>query len=205
MATIEIPSTKGEPFSFGDRVWEAYESTVPQVLESKRVLKKDKLENLQAAKNVLLSRNFLSSIPSPLDTNDEEAFKNNLISQKERYMEHYQLSKADYDYIMRCLVYMGDHCARRQTFLGICVAWQKLKEAGIMPRENAISTYMYILGQDETCSDTLMEVATFHDMLFEPNEKTTTLRIKTLIAKKQVKEAEQILSSLSVSALCLCL
>jgi hypothetical protein len=206
MATLETSESPAsqveEDLLFDDQVWEAYESDVLEVLQSKRVLKKDKLENLKNAKNILLSTKCLSNLPSPLSSEGSEDFKGNFNLQREKYMDHYNLSQAEYNYIMRCLVYMGDHCAKQQKSLGIMVAWQKLKEAGILPRENSISTYMYILGSEEICGDTLIEVATFHDIFFSPNEKTTTLRIKHLIGKKQAKEAEEILLSLDVSFCC---
>ena len=180
---------------FDENIWEAYESAINDVLGSKRVLKKDKPEALQEAKKFLLSRKCLSSIPSPLTRG--EKLKEDIKMQKERFIDHYNLSPSQYNYVMRSLVYLGDYCAKRQRAPGILVAWEKLKESGILPRENSISTYMYILGSDETCHDTLMEAATFHDIFFSPNENSITLRIKHLIGKNQVKEAEEILVSLT--------
>jgi hypothetical protein len=193
----ESSSEIEENLPFDEEIWAAYESAVSDVLESRRVLMKEKLEDLENATKAILSRKRLSSIPSPL--RDGEATMDYLKQQKERYMEHYNLSPAQYNYAVRSLVYLGDFCAKRQRATGIRVAWEKMKESGVMPRENAISTYMYVLGTDDTCSDTLIEVAAFHDLLFPANEKTTTLRIKALIARNDVEEAETILSSLSVS------
>jgi hypothetical protein len=201
LGTSESSSEIEENLPFDEEIWAAYESAVSEVLESKRVLKKLKLEDLEDATKALLSRKRLPSIPSPL--RDGEATMDYLKQQKERYIEHYNLSSAQYNYVVRCLVYLGDFCAKRKRAPGILVGWEKMKESGIMPRENAISTYMYILGTDDTCSDTLIEVATFHDILFPPNEKTITLRIKALIGNNDVEEAETILSSLSVSV-CVC-
>ena len=187
--------TEEKYLDFDENIWEAYESAINDVLGSKRVLKKDKPEALQEAKKFLLSRKCLSSIPSPLTRG--EKLKEDIKMQKERFIDHYNLSPSQYNYVMRSLVYLGDYCAKRQRAPGILVAWEKLKESGILPRENSISTYMYILGSDETCHDTLMEAATFHDIFFSPNENTITLRIKHLIGKNQVKEAEEILVSLT--------
>ena len=44
----------------------------------------------------------------------------------------------------------------------------------------------------------LGEVATFHDNLFDPNEKTVTLRIKSLIKNNEISKAEQVLTALPV-------
>lgn len=185
-----------EDLPFDDETWEAYYSVVVEVMASPRVLKKEKPEDLQVAKEFLLSKRSFSSVPSPLT--DGEAFDDKMKQQKELFTEHYKLSIAQYDYAMRCLVYMGDNCAKRRSARPIAVAWHKMKESGMIPRENCISTYMYVLSTDESCGDALGEVATSHDLFFSPNEKTVTLRIKTLIGKNDVDKAEEILASLPV-------
>jgi hypothetical protein len=196
-------ASTSEDLSFDDETWEAYESVVVEVMKSKRVLKKDKPEDLQEAKEFLLSKRSFSSVPSPLI--DGEAFGDKMKQQKEFFEEHYKLSQAQYDFAMRCLVYMGDNCAKSRSARPIAVAWHKMKESGHIPRENCISTYMYVLSTDESCSDTLGEVATSHDLFFSPNEKTITLRIKTLIGKNDVDKAEEVLASLLVRYLDFCI
>eukprot|EP00980_Cylindrotheca_fusiformis_P017892 scaffold5682_cov140-Cylindrotheca_fusiformis.AAC.3 len=195
MAESLLNTEEVEVLEFDDDMWTEYESAAAEVFESKRALKKEKLENLKEARNALLSRDRLRSIPSP--RRDGEATKEYLAGQKARYMEHYKLTSAQFSYVTRCLVYLGDFCAKQKRAAGIRVAWEKMKESGMLPRENAISTYMYILGIDDVYSDALVEVATFHDSLFPPNEKTITLRIKSLIGRDEVEEAEKLLSSLS--------
>jgi hypothetical protein len=163
--------------------------------------------------------------------------------QRRTFTEAFQWTLAQYDYAVRCFTYMGDFCAKNQTATRrgqgggggggnpIVVAWHKLRECGMIPKENCISTYMYVLSLEEednhdnndnskndsrndvsssprsntynknnnSANSVLMEVATFHDLLFPPNEKTITLRIKSLIAQGNVQEAEAILQSLPVS------
>jgi hypothetical protein len=163
-----------------------------------------------------------SSATTPSTTTTTMRAQLNL--QQRTFMETYQWTQAQYDYAVRCFTYMGDFCAKNQTTTTqgggggnpIVVAWHKLKECGMIPKENCISTYMYVLSlEDEdkhdnnddnnyyynshSASSVLMEVATFHDLLFPPNEKTVTLRIKSLIAQGNVQEAEAILQSLPVS------
>jgi hypothetical protein len=166
------------------------------------------------------SNNNSSTITSSATTTTMRAQLN---LQRRMFMETYQWTQVQYDYAVRCFTYMGDFCAKNQTTTTrgggggggnpIVVAWHKLKECGMIPKENCISTYMYVLSlKDEdkhannddddnnnSASSVLMEVATFHDLLFPPNEKTVTLRIKSLIAQGNVQEAEAILQSLPVS------
>ena len=52
---------------------------------------------------------------------------------------------------------------------------------------------MYVLSLDSSSSDTATEVATFHDLFYEPNEKTVTLRIKSMIANENAAGAEELL------------
>jgi hypothetical protein len=47
-----------------------------------------------------------------------------------------------YEYLLRCLTYMGDVCARDGNFGAARIAWQKLREVGASPRENCVSTYV---------------------------------------------------------------
>lgn len=190
-ATISL-----EDLSFDDETWQAYESAVLDFMESPRVLKKDKPEDLQEAKEILLSKCGLPLVPSPLT--DGEEFGNRMKQQMDIFKGHYNLTKGQFGFLHRCLVYMGDHCAKNRNARPILVAWHKLKECGIIPRENCISTYMYILSTDKSCGEILGEVAAFHDVFFSPNEKTVTLRIKTLIGKNDVEKAEKVLASLSV-------
>ena len=44
------------------------------------------------------------------------------------------------------------------------------------------------------------EVATFHDLLYEPTEKSISLRVKGLVRRGEVAEAEALLLSMSKSS-----
>lgn len=181
--------------AFDEDAWTAYATAVDEMMASTRVLKNDKVEDLQEAKTALLSRHLLPfNTTSQLETQTRDVW----MAQAANYREHYNLTKEQFNFVMRVLVYMGDYCAKRQISSLIQVAWEKLKESGIVPAENAFSTYMYILGTDDACRDSLIEVAKIHDAFFAPNEKTITLRIKSLISKNEVAQAEEILSSLKV-------
>ncbi|CAJ1942526.1 unnamed protein product [Cylindrotheca closterium] len=193
--------------AFDDEAWTAYKTAVDEMMTSTRVLKNDKPENLEEAKAALLSKNLLPLNTTTTTTTSQlsgttttttiaQQTRDQWTTQAADYKEHYNLTKQQFNFCMRVLVYLGDYCAKRRITAPIQVAWEKLKESGIIPAENAFSTYMYILGTDNACRDSLLEVAKMHDALFAPNEKTVTLRIKTLIAKNEIAQAEEILSSL---------
>jgi hypothetical protein len=181
---------------FDEETWTAFEDIVKEAMSSPRVLKKDKQENMGPVKDFLLSNRRLVNMPSPLTRG--RAFRGDMQEQKLVFSEKYGWNSKQYDFATRCLVYMGDFCAKRQNPRPIAVAWHKMKEAGMIPRENGITTFMYVLSQDTFCSEALDEVATFHDILYPPNEKSITLRINSLIAKHDAAGAEDMLASLPV-------
>jgi hypothetical protein len=53
--------------------------------------------------------------------------------------------------------------------------------------------------KDEYMVNLPEEVATFHDLLYEPTEESATIRIKALVATGKAGEAEALLNSFSVS------
>lgn len=180
---------------FDDDSWQAYYELMREVMEKDRVLKKRSSEEMQLGQDFLLSNRPWMDIPWLVDSDDDNT-RAGMKEQKQRFLDATGLPILQYDYAMRCLTYAGDFCAKRKLSAPVAVAWHKMKESGMIPRENCVSTFMYILGLDDTMSDTCLEVATFHDLLFPPNEKTGYLRIKFLIAKGDAAGAEHILSSI---------
>lgn len=176
-------------------MWESYELIVDEMLKSKRALRNVNEHETRLVKEFLLDRR-LSSLPAPLAGG--QTFRDDLKRQKHVVMDQYNFTKSQYELAVRCLVYAGDYCAKRQNPLPVMVAWQKIKQAGISPLENCVSTFMYVLGMDERCSVVLGEVATVHDLLFPPNEKTVFLRIKSLVSQNDPDSAEAVLASLPV-------
>lgn len=177
-----------EVFPFDPALWKEYETTVRTVMESGRLVKrKEKPEDIERAIDYLLSnRSFLS--PPPLSISSRDAMN----AQKLEFISEANLTEIQHEFAMRTLTYLGDHCAKKQTPTPLLVAWHKLKEAGMVPRENCISTYMYVLSLQNS-SDLTAQVATFHDLFYEPNEKTVTLRIKSMIANEDAAGAEELL------------
>jgi hypothetical protein len=184
---------------FDDETWQAYQNVIQKVMQEQRVLKKNTIQDMEPIRDYLLSNRVWLDPPAwLLDNNNNNSARFDLKEQKQRFLNETGLSTPQYDYAMRCLTYTGDVCAKEKLAGPVVVAWHKLKESGMIPRENCVSTFMYILGLDDNvrAQDTCLEVATFHDLLFPPNEKTGSLRIKMLIAKGDAAGAERILSSL---------
>jgi hypothetical protein len=203
VAAEAVPGQEGatteDPPLFDVGTWEAYESVIQEVLTHTRVVQNHKIENMAGVKDYILSNRRFLATPSPLTSGGN--MRDDMMAQKLQFLEHFKLSHVQYDFAMRCLVYIGDHCAKRKDPRPVFVAWEKIKEIGLVPRENCISTFMYALSLDESLNDSLVEVATFHDLFFSPNEKTVTLRIKSLIAKGDAASAEKMLTSIPVRLL----
>ena len=183
---------------YADEVWDLYVNTMTEVMESRRVIKKDAIEEIQAVQEYLVSKKTLLDVPSPILSNQRE-IQDSMADQAARFRNHYNFTVEQYQFAFRSLVYFGDACAKRRLGSVVVIPWHKIKEAGMIPRENSITTYMYILGAAEdmsTCSEALDEVATLHDLIYSPNEKTIFLRMKSLIGKGDIDGAETILNSL---------
>jgi pentatricopeptide repeat protein len=159
------------------------------------------------------------SVPEATVEGIRNGFRDRLSEQRNRFLELLDNASeasctAQFDYILRCLTYMGDVCAKTQMPGPARIAWRKLREIGAIPRENSVSTYLYILSvqlfMDDEISECnrnnwpesskeyqieVLDVASFHDLLYSPNEKTLTLRIKALVAMGDAEGAEDVLNS----------
>jgi len=132
-------------------------------------------------------------------------YRSVLTGQRDRFLNATGFTSDQYEYLSRCLTYLGDFAAKLRSPRPAAVAWRKIRQCGMVPRENCVSTYMYVLSLDDNDNggggippllDYCLEAATFRDLLYEPNEKSVTLRIKSLIARGDARGAEDVLSSL---------
>jgi hypothetical protein len=208
---------------FDDTIWDVYETTMAEVTTRPKVVKKLKDDAVLKCKEYLFSKQGIPVTfrPQPASDFTVESLRSSSQQQGLQFRLRYNFTQQEFDFITRCLVYIGDSCAKqlyRQVEndmqqpnvhqFPIVVAWYKLKEIGWLPRENCLSTYMYILGSSigsstitpapnlTVCDDTLLEVVTCHDLIHRPNEKTVTIRLKSLIGKGEIQQAEQLLASL---------
>jgi hypothetical protein len=195
---------------FDKVAWQEYESAIREMVASKRVMGKTCFEDVAPAVDgwLLSNAKVMDRMPRLGITNDgtansQKTFRFHMNEQKHLFLNCTSLTDAQYEFALRILTYMGDFCAKRKSSKPVLVAWYKLQEAGMVPRENCLSTYLYVLSsfdQDSTDASCAAEqVATFHDALFEPNEKTVTLRIRTMTANDDAAAAEALLESIPVS------
>ena len=186
--------------SFDKELWEPYEEFVQNnMLNNSRVLKKDKPEDVESVvEYILTDRPVLKAPTFSGDARPREEVVQMMSDQKTAFNESIQFSRIESEFAVRCFTYLADNLAKQRNPKPMAIAWQKVKESGIILRENALSTFMYVLGLDPTFNDLLLEVATFHDWVYPPNEKTITLRIKALIQMGDARGAEDMLATLPV-------
>lgn len=205
MGDLNVAQDEQEEAHFDPVVWQKYELTARAVVDmgSPRnkgrkdvVLKKDNPEDWSRAIEYLLDKRMYLPVPALAGSD----FRTVASVQRENFLAAANMTMAQHGLAMRVLTYMGDKCAKEGTPEPLQVAWYKLREAGMTPRENCISTYMYAMSLSD--SPASGEVAAFHDLLFQPNEKTITLRIKSMIAEQDAAGAKKLLASFPVCLLC---
>jgi len=215
--------------------WKAYETSMEEILKQRRVIKNCDKETIAKCRTFLLSyENYLTKVPDIIDIvgnnhdNKREALEGSLSEQSELFQQRFNFTNDECQVISRCLVYMGDACAREQSKqnrntkndsdsdckfdprLQIVVVWHKIREMGLVMREKSMSSYMYILSStrgdsgineesitesDALIDDALLEVVTCYDVIYTPSEKTVTIRLKGLIARGKINEAEEMFAT----------
>jgi pentatricopeptide repeat protein len=181
-------------------VWWSYEQCITELMFRERVVGKLRPREMGAVQDYLLLNRPLVETYSvdglPETAKVNALFRQVTTEQKENFCNISGFSEGQYAYLTRCICYVADFCAKEQSAEPALVAWHKLKEVGFVPRENTISTYMYVLSLSPEAQEACWEVASFHDFMFKPNEKTITIRIKSLVARGDAPAAERLLGSL---------
>lgn len=180
---------------------------------------------------------------------ESNQFLSQLMDQKQKFLSKTGFNDEQYLLIVRAFNVLSPTCARIGSNSSMSVAWEKIKEAGIIPTVEAMNTFLYVTGtmagsgfmsssssfsqqfpplRDSSSSNNLSavmnifsheiehqqkqqqqrqqqpsrekidlpnELAIFHDLLFEPTEKTISLRVKRLVSHGHAKEAERLLDS----------
>lgn len=147
--SLSLSDEEKNPYD-NPKLYQVYEESMQQVLNSFRVTQpKDDPEDLEVAKSFLFSpKRFIPTNPANYvqkDIHDETKFRDHVNSQSTYFLETTKFSKAQKEMILRALTYIGDYCAKQQTSDPLHVAWDKVKEAGLRPRQNALGAYLYIL------------------------------------------------------------
>ena len=162
--------TKGTPYEIESYV-SNYETVLKKVLDSgKTRSKKDSEEDYEAVKRFLFLKNrsveihISSLMPGKSCIEDDkeeynaslkETLKVELSTQRERAAAKLSFTPSQLDLTMRSLSYLGDFCAKRisiasasevlQSYNAIIVGWDKMKELGLLPRQNTVSAYHFVL------------------------------------------------------------
>lgn len=170
MDTIEIAQQQPlvDHSNDHDELWQIYTLIITDVMNRQRVIGKLKGSALVQAQEYLLTKptngrctssasmTWLSDGITPFPINDASANRNSskddklafrvhLHKQRSRFLQEWNMSDPSYDYCGRCLVYLADKCAQTKQPLACLYAWKKLREIGLAPKENALSTFLYVL------------------------------------------------------------
>ena len=135
-----------------------------------------------------------------------------LRERSEAYLEAKGLDARHHKLANTLLGHIADHCAKNSLYGPLHVAWEKVWEAGMSPLSRTLSTYLYVLksesgnddsgGASDSGRDVVAEVAMFHDAMYEPTEKTTTLLVKLLVGRGDAAGAEALLAKVADGPLC---
>lgn len=187
----------------------------------------------------LLQSSVKEGVSSKLTDDESQAlaasFRMELEDQREAFLNNNPWSEKQYEHAKLALIQLGSLCAKRARSLPLDVAWEKIKEAGMVIDKSALNNYLYsctvysgrqtpnllapssgdsILDMlsatlrttklksteekqndknEEYVVNVPEEVATFHDLIYEPTEQSVTIRVKALVAKGDAHGAEYLL------------
>ena len=159
------------------------------------------------------------------DKEASELLHYDLQEQKARFLENVSLNQVQYELINYVLVIFGHYCSKFRNSDAIKLAWYKVKEAGLTLNEMNCNTYLHILTSipssngtspiagsilaellgetggsgSNTKPDLPCEVATFHDLMYKPTDRSTKLRVSALVAAGDPIAAETVLNKFSPS------
>ena len=210
------------------KVWDSYNNTMNHIIQrefkyrNRGALQPEELSKVQ--EYLLQNQAITQAMPIDLLSESRNEVRDQLDEQKRRFLDHTNFTKPMYALYCRCLLYICDLSAREQIRSPVLPTWYKIRECGLCPRENAITTCLYVLSMqqqqqqrplsstvptqiaendmddidDPIFRNTGVEVAIFHDLLYNSNEKTALVRIKGYIADHNVQGAEEILATLQI-------
>ena len=232
-------------YTFDTSLFEVYEEAMKEIIDSPRFSnKKDKKSDIEIAIQYLMddqkkipihlptlqtSNSSCASVHSPSDYSKlKDQFHKELEQQRQQFMKKTNMTQTQYQLALRGFCILGDFCAKRSMANPLYIAWKKIKEAGMIPREQSMNTFLYAVSvgesmitdatsnsnsitspvkpsilllndttydstKDKDSLDVPSEIATFHDILYKPTEKSVSLRVKRLVAKGKFTDAEAML------------
>jgi Pentacotripeptide-repeat region of PRORP len=127
-----------------------------------------------------------------------DVLRNHIYQHRQQFIWAANFSTNAFEYCTRCVVYLGDLCAKKSDHDVAVLAWNKMREMGLIPREVVMVAFIYVLSSDEehASSDRLnasLEAAIMYDTFWKVTEATLTLRVKNLVARGDVEVAEQLI------------
>ena len=189
--------------------------------------------------------------PCGMSDGQEESFghrfRSELEKQRASFLEETGLTLEQYEVAEKAVQVLATNCAKRARAAPVEVMWEKIKESGMMPLKDLMSTILYVVSTGGSVLSTFArrdshrggskfssisslfsgisgtrmddaesankddaieekeeeekdngvniqdEVALWHDMLYEPTDNSTSLRVKGLISKGDAQGAEQLL------------
>lgn len=221
-AAAEEELAAGPHLGAEDEELAAYSAAMEEVLSSDRTYRaKDPAEDRSAVRGYLLGPRRVVPLRLPTlegaEGEDEgggaESLRTELDGQREALCTASGLTCRQHRMALDALTYLGHRMAKAREGAGLTVAWDKMKEMGALPRENTLSTYLYCLGlggDDDgeagagaeagggaaAAEVALEEVARVHDLLYQPTEKTLSLRIKSMVRRGDPAAAERMLDQM---------
>ena len=263
------PAKTPSPNAFERKLYEQYRDAMQETLSGRFFLKRNRKrqyyseEFLAPVVDWLLKdepvlpyafpelRNDMSYSSAEKDVGRSIPFRKQVQDQRQAFLEKTGLTHDHYEAAKRGICCLVNFCARRCRAAPVEVAWEKMKEAGMIPDEETMSAIIYVVStgglglsssiltplsggslsfgnslffestgsildtldgneveasiddkiqesEDKEDNDIMEEVSVFHDILFDPTEKSVSLRIKALISRGDGKGAEALLESFKV-------
>jgi len=214
--TVTTDNNQNEQLPYNKELFNQYATVMEEVLQSRRVLRNIKEEDIQMVSKYLLQNKQYSSTTTTTNYSQmtEGELRSNIAKSKDTYLTQTQLTPAQYKLALMALTYMGDYCAKKRVSIPLLVAWYIVKDGGMILRDKAYGTYLYVLSsidhnnngvsaaplkgeEEEERTRVAEEVATIHDILFQPDEKTLSVRVKNMVKRGDEHGAMELLSSVS--------
>lgn len=210
--SLAFSKNANETSSFDQGVIDDYRAIMMEALKKMKKMPAKRGKNLSPEQFLQVQDMLLSDkiyCESPLDIKGDESHpgsgpgpKNSLRQamdeRRDQILKATNFTEEQFDLAGKCIVLMGSMCAKEKIVPPMIVAWSKMKDIGIILKPNFIMTFLYVLGLEERYLDVTLEIATFHDLLYSPTEKSVYLRTKALIAMDDPVGAEKVLGDLAV-------
>jgi len=218
-------TTVGTPYHDKSN-YKSFENTLKEVLirfplRDKRASEEDKkvvFDHLFTSERIVcvnipvLHDSFINANSCSINEDEMKTkFQSQMNDQRLSFIDTCKLTDHQLNFALRVLTYFGDYCAKKSFHKPLHIAWDKMKEMGIVPPKNVLSTFLYSFSLEADCESSSFnaddnnynpthmkeEVATLHDVMYEPSENTISLRIKALVRKGNAVAAERLITNLS--------